>query len=529
MSRRPLSLPAFALALALLALVSPPSFVGAQALAADSLRARLDAYRAAHDVDILRELRDFVAMPNVASNGVDIRRNADHLLSMLTRRGIPARLLESPAGAPPAVYGELLAPGAAKTVVFYAHYDGQPVDAAQWLTPPWSPVLRDKPHNEGGQIIPFPSVAGSARGDWRLYGRSTSDDKAPIVAILAAIDALRAVGVSPSVNLKFFFEGEEEAGSGHLRPILERNAELLRADAWLFGDGPVHQSRRQQVVFGVRGVFGVALTAYGPARGLHSGHYGNWAFNPITLLANFIASMRDDDGRILIPYFYDDVAPVTPAERGALAAIPSVDSALRAELRIGATEAHDAPLVERIMLPALNLRGFQGGSVGAAASNTIPTEASASIDFRLVPRQTPQRIRELVESHAADQGFFVVHRDPTPAELAANEKILKLVWEPGYPATRTPMDSPLARAVLRATELASGGPVVALPTLGGSMPMFTFDEVLHVPLIALPIVNHDNSQHAANENLRLQNLWDGIAVYGGVLANLGKLWSQPIP
>ena len=504
---------------------TPTTRAAAQASGAPSpVTARVRAYRAAHDVEILKELVDLLAIPNLASDSINIRRNAGTVRQMLERRGIAARLLDSPSGGPPAVFGELRVPGATRTVMLYAHYDGQPVDTTQWITPPWRPVLRDKLHTAGGQPIAMPTTPGSVQGEWRLYARSAGDDKSPIIAMLTAIDALRATNQPLSVNVKFFFEGEEEAGSGHLRPLLERYRDLLSADVWLFGDGPVHQSRRQQVVFGVRGVTGAELTVYGPTRALHSGHYGNWAPNPIVLLSSLITSMRNDDGRILIANFYDDVTPISVADRRALRTVPSVDSALRRELGLGATEASNAALMERIMLPALNLRGFQSGQTGATASNTINSEAHASIDFRLVPRQTPARIRELVERHVRAQGFFVVDRDPTAAERMAHAKIVKITWESGYPATRTPMDAPVSLAVIGAVNSAIGGNVVTVPTLGGSLPMFTFEEVLHAPLIVLPIVNHDNNQHAANENLRLQNLFDGIEVYAGVLARLGEVW-----
>ena len=492
----------------------------------DALRTRVRQYRTEHDTSIVRELRDFIAIPNVASDTANIRRNAERLRAMIEARGLPAKILDSPTGGSPAVYGELSAPGATRTVVFYAHYDGQPVDPTQWASPPWSPVVLDKPLEAGGRPLVLPSTPGSMQGEWRVYGRSSSDDKAPIVAMLTALDALKSAGVRPSVNLKLFFEGEEEAGSGHLESILEKNANLLRADAWLFGDGPVHQSRRQQVVFGVRGVTGAEITLYGPSHALHSGHYGNWAPNPVTMLANLIASMRNDDGRILISHFYDDVTPISPAERRALANIPSVDSAMRAETQLGATEATNAALVERIMLPALNLRGIRGGAVGATAANAIPTEATASIDFRLVPRQTPDHVRRLVETHIRERGYTIVQHTPTIEERMHHPRIAKVTWEAGYAPTRVAMDSPLSQAVLRATSEAVGGPVVALPTLGGSLPMYTFEKVLHTPLIVLPIVNHDNNQHAANENLRLQNLFDGIDVYAGVLARLGTYWDR---
>ena len=288
---------------AALSLAAPPIAARAQSAAADPLAAKVRAYRAAHDAEIVREFAELLAIPNVARDSANIRRNADAVIAMLAKRGIPGRLLDGPPGAPPAVYGELRTPGATRTVVLYAHYDGQPVDTTQWTTPPWHPVLRDKAVDAGGAIIPFPAAEGQTQGEWRLYARSAGDDKAPIEAMLAALDALRAAGAAPSVNLKFFFEGEEEAGSGHLPEILRRNAPLLAADAWLFCDGPVHQSRRQQLVFGVRGVAGAEITVYGPSHGLHSGHYGNWAPNPVVLLANLVASMRDDDGKIHIQSF----------------------------------------------------------------------------------------------------------------------------------------------------------------------------------------------------------------------------------
>jgi acetylornithine deacetylase/succinyl-diaminopimelate desuccinylase-like protein len=489
------------------------------------LRQSLQDYRRAHDVAVLKELSDFLAIPNLASDSINIRRNADHLIAMLTARGISARRLESASGGPPAVYGELRSPGATKTVVFYAHYDGQPVDTTQWATKPWQPTLRDKALDAGGRTIPIPATAGSVEDEWRIYARSASDDKAPIVAMLAAIDAMRAGNVKLSVNLKLFFDGEEEAGSPHVRGILERNKALLAGDVWLFADGPTHQSRRQQVVFGVRGITGTEITLYGPSHALHSGHYGNWAPNPVTMLANLVASMRNDDGRILIRHFYDDITPISAAERKAIANIPMIDSAMRVETQLGATEAHDAPLVERIMQPALNVRGFRGGNVGAAATNAIPTEATASLDFRLVPKQTPESVRRLVEAHVRGQGYFIVDHTPTPAERMAHAKIAKMTWEAGYPPTRVPMSSPLSQALMRSVQDALGTPIVALPTLGGSIPMFEFEDVFHTPSVVLPIVNHDNNQHSSNENLRMKNLFDGMLVYAGVLATLGDYWS----
>ena len=322
-------------------------------------------YRIAHEQAILKELTDFLAIPNLASDLPNIERNAAAIQAMFAKRGIESRLLRIP-GAPPIVVADLHAPNAKQTIAFYAHYDGQPVDVTQWSSPPWQPVVR---------------------GD-RVYARSASDDKAPIIAMLAALDAMHTSQVMPSVNLKFVFEGEEEAGSPHLAEYLNRFGDDLRVDAWMLCDGPVHQSRRPLVSFGARGVTDVELTVYGPGRALHSGHYGNWAPNPIVTLTHLIDSMRDTDAHILIDHYYDDVAPLLPAERTALANAPPFDDELRSELALGRTEG-GATLNEQILRPALNLRGISAGNVGEKASNSIPAEARASIDFRLVPNETP--------------------------------------------------------------------------------------------------------------------------------------------
>jgi acetylornithine deacetylase/succinyl-diaminopimelate desuccinylase-like protein len=487
-----------------------------------SLRDQVRDYRKAHEVDILSELAGLVAIPNLASDAAGIGRNAETIVALLERRGVKSRLLRVE-GSPPAVYGEIKSPGARRTIVVYAHYDGQPVDKAGWTGDPWVPVLRDGPLEEGGREVPRAAWKAPLDPEWRLYARSASDDKAPIVGLLAALDALKAAGLAPSVNLKVFFEGEEEAGSPHMEALLKEHGGLLKADAWLLCDGPVHQTRRMQLYFGARGITDVEVTVYGPVRPLHSGHYGNWAPNPAVLLAHLVAGLRDVDGRIRIPGFYDDVRETTDTERAALAEAPDADADLRAAFDLAATEAGNAPLAERILRPALNVRGLESGAVGPAAANAIPTQATASIDFRLVPDQTPEKIRQRVEAFLTAQGFFVVHDEPDAATRRTRPRIVRLQWGPGYPPARTSMDLPVSRAVVRAVEEAIGGPVIRMPTLGGSVPMRLFQDATGSPIIGLPIVNHDNNQHAANENLRLRNLWDGIEVYAVLLGRLGAL------
>ena len=279
-----------------------------------------------------------------------------------------------------------------------------------------------------------------------------------------------------------------------------------------------------QIYFGARGITEVEITAYGPLRRLHSGHYGNWAPNPVVELAHLVAGLRDTEGRILISGFSDDVRPLTATEKRAIAATPDIDASLRRELGLARSEGAGESLLEALMRPALNLRGISGGDVGARATNSIPTEASASIDFRLVPDQTPEKVRARLEDHLRRQGYALVADTPDLEARLKTPRLVRLRWGSGYPAARTAMDLPVSRAVARVIADAAGAPIVELPTLGGSVPMYLFVDFLKTPTVGIPIVNHDNNQHAANENLRLQNLWDGIETCAALLTRLGHVW-----
>ncbi|MBA2585625.1 MAG: M20/M25/M40 family metallo-hydrolase [Chthoniobacterales bacterium] len=490
-------------------------FLTASAAAADvaAIAKNASEWRAQNEGAILSEFSDLLAIPNLASDAENIARNADAISASCTRRGLSVRLLRI-AGAPPLVVAELHVPDATRTIGFYAHYDGQPVDRARWKSDPWKPVMRDVEGNE----IDW-QKAKSVDSEWRIYARSAGDDKAPIIGMLAGLDALHHSGRQPAVNLMFVFEGEEEAGSPHLAGYLAKYPEVLRPDAWVLCDGPVHQSRQMELFFGARGTLDLELTVYGPGKGLHDGHYGNWVPNPIVQLTHLLDSMRDENGRILIKGFYADAKTPTPAELEAISKIPDVEPALRREFAILATESVGKKLNEAIMYPALNLRGIQAGHVGDQASNTIQTEARASIDFRLVPDETPASVKALVERHIEGEHYKIVRETPDAHTRATNAKVVKLEWGSGYPPARTSLDLPLSKEIADLMTEA-GHPPVRLPTVGGSIPMYLFQQPDNRPVIGLPIANHDDNQHAENENLRLQNLWDGIEIYATLFAGL---------
>jgi len=476
-------------------------------------------YRRAHEHQILTEFTRLLAIPNVASDRENIRRNAQFVLEMMQRRGLNPQLLEAKTkDVPPAVFGEWKAPGATHAVVLYAHYDGQPVDPKQWTaSPPFQPTWRSAVMESGGKIVTLPDN-GEINPEWRLYARAASDDKAGVMAILTAFDALRAQNVTPSLNLKFIFEGEEEAGSPHLGEIIDLHKDLLEADAWIICDGPVHQSGRKEVVFGVRGDQNVDVTVYGAKRPLHSGHYGNWAPNPAMLLARLLASMKDDTGRVTIAGWYDGVEPLGEAERRAIAEAPAYDDELRSQLGLARTEGNGQSLLELINQPSLNINGISSGDVGALARNVIPTTATAVLDLRLVKGNDYQRQVQRLIDHIRKQGFFVIGHDPTDAERKQHALIAKVIARSGgYNAERTRMDLPISIALIAAVQSTSKDPIVKLPTSGGSLPLSIITDHLRTVTMTVPIANYDNNQHAENENLRLQNLWDGIETWAAVM------------
>jgi acetylornithine deacetylase/succinyl-diaminopimelate desuccinylase-like protein len=473
-------------------------------------------WREAHERAIVGEFVDLLGMPNLARDAAEMRKNADAVAAILEKRGAKTRRLEV-AGAPPVVFGEIAVPGATRTLIFYAHYDGQPLDPKEWASPPWQPTLRDRPLEQDGRPIPLP---GSGRFDpeWRLYARSASDDKAPIVATVTALDALKAAGIPLRSNLKFVFEGEEEAGSPHLAQIIAANKDLLRSDVWLICDGPVHQSRRQQIAFGARGIVTVDITVYGPNHELHSGHFGNWAPNPAMALAKLLASMKDDEGRATVAHFYEGVEPLTEIEKRAIAEAPEVEAGLRRELWLGRTEGGGKKLIELLNYPSLNIRGMSSARTGAGASNVLPSTATASIDMRLVKGISPETAAARLFAHIRAQGYTIVENEPDARTRMDTPRLARVVVEPGgYAASRTSMDLPISQLVLQTAE-AARGQVVKLPTMGGSVPLFMIEELLHAPTITVPIVNHDNNQHSYNENIRIQNLWDGIELIAALLA-----------
>jgi acetylornithine deacetylase/succinyl-diaminopimelate desuccinylase-like protein len=474
-------------------------------------------WRQLNEREIVRELREFVQIPSESRDKENILRNAKHLAAMMDKRGLTPRLLEVANGAP-VVYGEWLVPGATATYVFYAHYDGQPViDPKEWADPPFSATVRDASIENGGKVMTELPVDGPLNPDWRMFGRSVADDKSGILTILSAVSALRMSGVKPLANLKFVFEGEEETGSEHLGSILTEHKDLLRSDGWIICDGPIHISGRQSVVFGVRGVYAVELTVHGALRNLHSGIFGNWAPNPAMMLARLLATMKDDEGKILIDGFYDSIEPLGNLERQAIAQIPESDVEQMQALKLARTDGGGARREELIFFPTLNISGLASGKVGGQVATIIPASATAALDIRLVKGVTRESTLRQLTTHIQKHGYHVTSSPPTDEERLKYPRIAQLaVVAQGYEAVRTRMDTSFARRVVNAVEAVKENPIL-IPSSGGSLPLDMIEHALGAPIILVPSTNADNNQHAKNENVRLGNLWDSIEVYAKLL------------
>jgi acetylornithine deacetylase/succinyl-diaminopimelate desuccinylase-like protein len=490
----------------------------ASAAPAGDVLQQIRAFRAAHERVVLNELVHLLAIPNVARDRGNIRRNAEAIALMLRRLGLQPQLLE-PAGAPdvpPLVYAQWKVPGAKRTLVLYAHYDGQPVNPAEWVTPPFTPTLRTAPLSEGGAIIALDSPKATD-DQMRLYARGAGDDKAGVMVILSALEALRTLHRDPTDNLIIAFEGEEEAGSPHLGQILRDHRALFDAQLWVICDGPVHPSGRVEITYGARGDMNADLTIYGAIRPLHSGHYGNWAPNPALRLARLLASMKDERGHVTIPGWYDGIAPLGDRERRALAEAARYDGTIRRDLGLAAAES-DWSLPQAVMLPSLNINGMRSANVGSEAANVIPATATAVLDMRLVVGNDPQKQFDKLRDYVRSQGYYVIDRDPTPQERLAHPLIATLKLRPGiYAAARMPMSDPFALAVAAGVRAAAGQPPLEMPSSGGSLPLSVIKEALGTPSMVVSIANYDDNQHAANENLRLGNLWNGIDIYAALL------------
>jgi acetylornithine deacetylase/succinyl-diaminopimelate desuccinylase-like protein len=481
-------------------------------MAAGQDRAAVERWVAGHQRQVMAEFTELLAIPDVGTDRPNIRRNAEFLRGMLERHGLKTEILETAGN--PLVYAERNVSGATRTTLFYIHYDGQPVDPPKWKQDsPFHPLMRDGRMEDGAKTIPNFNAMGKFPDEWRIYARAASDDKAPIVALCAALDALQGKTRS---NIHVVLDGEEEMGSPSLTGAIVRYRDKLRASLLLILDGPVHAGGRPTLAFGARGIVAVDLTVYGPKMALHSGHYGNWIPNPGMRLAQLLASMKDDQGRTTIAGFYDSVPPLTAQQRQVLKSVPDDEPALLKLFGVARPDAVGESLQEAIQYPSLNVRGMRSGYVDEPRT-IIPADATAAIDIRLVKETPATRMLQLLRAHIEKQGYHLVDRDPDDAARMQYPKLARLTVSEGMEAYRTEPESKEGMEVTQALARMWGAEPVRIRTMGGTVPIAPFIRELGLPAVGVPIVNFDNNQHSDNENLRLGNLWTGIVSLAAML------------
>jgi acetylornithine deacetylase/succinyl-diaminopimelate desuccinylase-like protein len=473
----------------------------------------VERYVREHQPAIIRELMELLAIPNVRSDLPNIKRNAELLRHMLDRRGMNGEVWETPST--PLVYGERLVPGSARTVLFYIHFDGQPVNKAGWKqADPFQPVLRAGTLEEGAEEIRDLSGRTTFPESWRIYARSASDDKGPIQALVSAMDA---IGGKPAHNVKVILHGEEEGGGPALDHVIKSHGDKLRSDVLIIVDGPQHASGRPTVYYGARGGAGLEVTVYTAKGAMHSGNYGNWLPDANVRLAQLLASMVGPTGTIAIDGFYDDVLPLPPPALKMMQEVPDDSVGMRRLYGLGSTDGAASSLQEGLNLPAFSVHMMKGGEVGGV----IAASATAEIALRLVKENSPRTMVDRVLAHIKKQGYFIVDREPDADTLAAHPRIAKVTTRAGATsgAWRTDPDDPQARFVTDALRARYGNAVVRIRTLGGGVPAGPFINAFQVPTVGVSLANYDNNQHTDNENLRLGQLWNGIVTLAALMKN----------
>lgn len=463
------------------------------------------------------ELLELLSIPNIPAVPADMQRNADFLERSFQKRGFETKRINNAAGRPVLLARLPVTRPGAKTLLLYIHFDGQPVIPEQWAQKsPFEPVVKERNAQGEWQAVPTEKLLESPLNpELRVFARSASDDKAPIMMLLTAVDVLRAQKRTPAINIKVLLDPEEEIGSPNLAETVAAHRDLFKADALVVLDGPVHNSGRPTLVFGNRGITQATLKVFGPRAPLHSGHYGNYVPNPAMRLAALLASMKDDNGRVLIPGYYDGIT-LTDADRAVLRQTGDDEAAIRKLVGIARAETVGGNYQESLQYPSLNVRGMASAAVGDKAANIVPSEAIAEIDIRTTPETDGRKLFALIKQHIEKQGYHLVDSVPTDAERAQYEKLAQFRMGDVEAAARVPMDSPIGQWALEALQ-ASGPEPVRIRMMGGTVPTDILVNALQLPFVLIPTVNSDNNQHARDENLRIGNFVSGSQTVLGLL------------
>jgi acetylornithine deacetylase/succinyl-diaminopimelate desuccinylase-like protein len=466
-----------------------------------------------HSID---ELRDFVSIPNDALDHADINRNLTWLTKKFNARGFNSSVL--PTEGESLFFAALPMEDSKPTILFYMHFDGQSIDPTKWDQPnPYNVVLKSK-DGDGWKNESFENLDEDIDYDWRLFGRSTSDDKGPIVMFLNAIDLLQKEDIDLPYNIKVILDGEEEKSSKPLPKAVKEYRELLEADFLIINDGPVHVSGKPTVIYGCRGITTLTLTTYGPIKPQHSGHYGNYAPNPGFQLAQVLASMKDTNGKVLIEGYYDGIS-FEESTTAILKSVPDDATTINANLAIKSPEKVGAYYQEALQYPSLNVRGLGSGWIGDQVRTIVPATATAELDLRLVPESDGTRLKTLVKKHIEQQGFFIMDTVPTRELRSKHDRIMTVREGSVTDAFRTDLDNAHGNMLVNTLKETFDDDVVQIRIMGGTVPIAAFINELKIPAFIVPMVNPDNNQHSPNENIKIGQIAYGIRAFHGILSS----------
>lgn len=451
----------------------------------------------------LLTFREFLKMPNDGNYPQQINSNLKWCINTFQSLGF--KTTEIVSSKIPHLYAEYITDPKKPNVLFYLQIDGQPVDKSAWnQSNPFEPVIK----NQEGVEISWNEIETKIDPEWKIFGRSTSDSKGPAMCLISALNALRKKNIPPAYNVKVIMDFQEELSSPTIADLVKKNRALLAADRLVIMDGTRHISDIPTIMFGARGIATLTLTVYGAKENLHSGQYGNYAPNPALKLAKLLAGMKDDDGRVTIPGFYEGVN-ITEADKKSFAEIPENMSELNAQIGIAEAEKVGESYQEAMQYPSLNIRGLQASNIGKQVTTTIPNMAIAELDLRLVPETPGSRQISLIKNYLTQHGVTLIDSLPTNQQRAQFKTLATLKQKEGSLPFRTPMDSEIGLWLSKATERAVGK-FLKVRATGGSQPMASFIETLNVPAVSLRIPNPYNNIHAPNENIKIKNYEEGI-------------------
>ena len=458
----------------------------------------------------LPQLQELLSIPNDAHNHEDIEQNVKWCEKAFAKRGFTTMRLET-ATLPLLLAERKCSTSDAQTVLIYLQVDGQPVDPNFWYQDnPYEATLKQRsPEGDWQEVDWNRLLEDHPDPELRIFARSTSDSKGAVNMFLTAMDMIIKDGTNPDFHMKVIMDFEEEIGSPQLPKAVKDYKSELSSDMLVIFDGPRHLSNEPTLTFGARGISTITLKVFGPYFPQHSGHYGNYAPNPAIRLSQLIASMKDEDGRVIIPGFYEGIS-LNPEVKKILAQVPDDEQNIRLKLGIAQPDAVATNYQESLQYPSLNVRGMSSGWVGAESRTIVPSSATAEIDIRLVLESEPNRLIQLVRDHIISKGYHIVDDEPTARERAQYDKICAFSFENSYLAYRTDFDSAIGIWLDRALTHAFDQTPIKQRTSGGSIPISPFVNELNIPAVTVPTVNRDNNQHSPNENIRFGNYVDGI-------------------